>query len=99
MSTSAVVRARFPGLAANYHRYVGAAGRALDRTGSLGWFSLTALRQIPWALRRYRTEALRLIAELGMGTGANAVIGGTDPIIGFVNQDSRSLIAHQGFTL
>ncbi|MGV0625671.1 ABC transporter permease [Mycolicibacter minnesotensis] len=98
MSTSAVVRGRFPGLVANYHRYVGMAGRGLERSGRLGWFSVLALREIPWALRRYRTETLRLIAELGMGTGAMAVIGGTVAIMGFVMLAGGSLIAIQGFT-
>lgn len=98
MSTSTVVRGRFPGLVANYNRYVGVAGRSLERTGRLGWFSLIALREIPWALRRYRTETLRLIAELGMGTGAMAVIGGTVAIMGFVMLAGGSLIAIQGFT-
>ena len=98
MSTSAVLRARFPGLIANYHRYVGAAGRSLDKSGQMGWFFLTAMRQIPWALRRYRRESLRLIAELGMGTGAMAVIGGTVAIMGFVMLAGGSLIAIQGFT-
>ncbi|AEF34121.1 integral membrane protein YrbE1B [Mycolicibacter sinensis] len=93
-----MVRARFPGLIANYHRYVGAAGRSLDKSGQMGWFFLTAIRQIPWALRRYRRESLRLIAELGMGTGAMAVIGGTVAIIGFVMLAGGSLIAIQGFT-
>ena len=98
MSTSTVVRGRFPGLVANYQRYVGMAGRGLERSGRLGWFSVTALRQIPWALRRYRTETLRLVAELGMGTGAMAVIGGTVAIMGFVMLAGGSLIAIQGFT-
>ncbi|WP_067968993.1 ABC transporter permease [Mycolicibacter icosiumassiliensis] len=98
MSTSTVVRGRFPGLVANYQRYVGMAGRGLERSGRLGWFSQTALRQIPWALRRYRTETLRLVAELGMGTGAMAVIGGTVAIMGFVMLAGGSLIAIQGFT-
>ena len=98
MSTSTVVRGRLPGLVANYQRYVGMAGRGLERSGRLGWFSLTALREIPWALRRYRTETLRLVAELGMGTGAMAVIGGTVAIMGFVMLAGGSLIAIQGFT-
>ncbi|BBY33803.1 membrane protein [Mycolicibacter minnesotensis] len=74
------------------------AGRGLERSGRLGWFSVTALREIPWALRRYRTETLRLVAELGMGTGAMAVIGGTVAIMGFVMLAGGSLIAIQGFT-
>ena len=98
MATSAVLRARFPGVVRNYHRYLGAAGRSLDRTGQLGWFSLAAVREIPWAARRYRRETLRLIAEMGMGTGAMAVVGGTLAIIGFVMLSAGSLIAIQGFT-
>ena len=49
------------------------------------------------ALRHYRREMLRLIAEIGMGTGAMAVIGGTVAIIGFVTLSAGSLIAIQGF--
>lgn len=97
-TTVAVLRSRFPGLTRNYDRYIGSAGRALDRSGQLGWFSFTAMRQIPWALRRYRRETLRLIAELGMGTGAMAVVGGTVAILGFVMLAGGSLIAIQGFT-
>ncbi|EUA22638.1 permease family protein [Mycobacterium xenopi 3993] len=50
-----------------------------------------------WALRRYRKETLRLIAEIGMGTGAMAVVGGTVAIIGLVTLSGGSLIAIQGF--
>jgi phospholipid/cholesterol/gamma-HCH transport system permease protein len=39
---------------------------------------------------------LRLIAEVGMGTGAMAVIGGTAVIIGFVTLSAGSLVAIQG---
>ena len=53
--------------------------------------------EIGWALRRYRRETLRLIAEIGMGTGAMAVLGGTVAIIGFVTLSGGSLIAIQGF--
>src|SRR3981189_1038561 len=40
---------------------------------------------------------LRLIAEIGRGTGAMAVIGGTVAIVGFVTLSGGSLIAIQGF--
>ena len=49
------------------------------------------------ALRYYRKETLRLIAEIGMGTGAMAVIGGTSAIVGFVSLSGSSLVAIQGF--
>jgi phospholipid/cholesterol/gamma-HCH transport system permease protein len=60
-------------------------------------FALTAVAQIGWALRRYRSETLRLIAEIGMGTGAMAVVGGTAAIVAFVTLAGGSLIAIQGF--
>ncbi len=65
--------------------------------GRVGWFALTAIGSIGHALRHYRREVLRLIAEIGMGTGAMAVIGGTVAIIGFVTLSAGSLIAIQGF--
>ncbi|MCW2651690.1 MAG: hypothetical protein JWR32_2666 [Mycobacterium sp.] len=60
-------------------------------------FVVTAIAQIPFAVQRYRKELLRLIAEIGMGTGAMAVIGGTVAIVGFVTLSGGSLIAIQGF--
>ena len=49
-----------------------------------------------WAVTRYRKEILRLIAEVGMGTGAMAVVGGTAVIIAFVTLSAGSLVAIQG---
>jgi phospholipid/cholesterol/gamma-HCH transport system permease protein len=62
------------------------------------WFSIVGIGEIGWALRRYRSETVRLIAEIGMGTGAMAVIGGTVAIVGFVTLSGGSLIAIQGFS-
>jgi phospholipid/cholesterol/gamma-HCH transport system permease protein len=49
------------------------------------------------AIRRYPGEVLRLIAVMGMGTGALAVIGGTVVIIGFLTLSTGALIAVQGY--
>ena len=49
------------------------------------------------AVRRYPAEVLRLIAVMGMGTGALAVIGGTVVIIGFLTLSTGALIAVQGY--
>jgi phospholipid/cholesterol/gamma-HCH transport system permease protein len=49
------------------------------------------------AVRRYPGELLRLIAEMGMGTGALAVIGGTVGIIGFLTLTTGALVAVQGY--
>ena len=84
MSTAAVLRARFPRAAENLNRYGGAAGRGLGGIGQLAWFGMVAIGHIPHALSRYRKETLRLIAQIGMGTGAMAVVGGTVAIVGFV---------------
>jgi phospholipid/cholesterol/gamma-HCH transport system permease protein len=97
VSTTQVLRSRFPRGAASADRLVGAPGRFLDSVGHVAWFVITALGSIGHALRYYRKETLRLIAEIGMGTGAMAVIGGTSAIVGFVSLSGSSLVAIQGF--
>jgi phospholipid/cholesterol/gamma-HCH transport system permease protein len=92
MTTAAVLRARYP----RAFRYGGAPARLLDELGQLPWFSLVAFGQIGSAVRRYRKETLRLIAEIGMGTGAMAVVGGTVAIVAFVTLSGSSLVAIQG---
>jgi phospholipid/cholesterol/gamma-HCH transport system permease protein len=96
MSTAQVVRSRFPRLSGDLRRFGDAATRPLDEAGKLGWFTIIGVRDMAWALTRYRKEILRLIAEVGMGTGAMAVIGGTAVIIGFVTLSAGSLVAIQG---
>lgn len=93
MTTAQVLRSRFP----RAYRMAGAPGRSLDGLGHIAWFICTSVGSIQHALRHYRREVLRLIAEIGMGTGAMAVIGGTVAIIGFVTLSAGSLIAIQGF--
>jgi phospholipid/cholesterol/gamma-HCH transport system permease protein len=97
MSTGTVVRSRFPRATANLSKYAGSLGRGLGTTGELAWFILQSLGQIPHAIHFYRKETLRLIAQIGMGTGAMAVIGGTAAIVGFVTLSGSSLVAIQGF--
>ena len=69
----------------------------MDSTGKVGWFGIEAVREIPHAIRYYRKEIIRLIAEVGMGAGAMAVVGGTVAIVGFITLSAGSLIAIQGF--
>lgn len=97
MTSTVVLRARFPRTAAVVNRYVFGAARALRQIGVFARFARITIVQISWALRHYRRQMLRLIAEIGMGTGAMAVIGGTVAIIGFVTLSGGSLIAIQGF--
>ncbi|GFG74308.1 ABC transporter permease [Mycobacterium botniense] len=97
VSAIGVLRARYPRTVAAVNRYGGAAARTLEQIGSFARFTRISVGQVWWALSRYRRETLRLIAEIGMGTGAMAVIGGTVAIIGLVTLSGGSLIAIQGF--
>lgn len=77
-----------------------AGGRLVDGTRNLGRqtaFYGQALASTADAVRRYPGEVLRLIAVMGMGTGALAVIGGTVVIIGFLTLSTGALIAVQGY--
>ena len=97
MSTATVLRSRFPRAYGTASKWAAAPGKVVDSTGHVAVFAVTAIGQIPYAIRTYRKEMLRLIAEIGMGTGAMAVIGGTVAIVGFVTLSGGSLIAIQGF--
>jgi len=97
VSTTHVLRARFPRAFDRGTGLVSAPARGLDSIGQVAWFVVTVVASIGHSLRYYRKETLRLIAEIGMGTGAMAVIGGTVAIVGFVTLSGSSLVAIQGF--
>ncbi|MGN7781780.1 MlaE family ABC transporter permease [Mycolicibacterium sp. 22603] len=46
---------------------------------------------------RYPKELVRLIAQMGLGTGALAIIGGTVAIVGFLTVSTGALVAVQGY--
>ncbi|GAB3256549.1 ABC transporter permease [Alteromonas gracilis] len=54
---------------------------ALERLGEELAFYLAALRAVPRSIKRYPREILRLLAEVTLGSGALAVIGGTVGVI------------------
>jgi phospholipid/cholesterol/gamma-HCH transport system permease protein len=97
MSTSVVLRSRFPRAIARGEKVASSPARFLETSGHITYFIVAAVGSIGHALRYYRKELLRLIAEIGMGSGAMAVIGGTVAIVGFVTLSGGSLIAIQGF--
>src|SRR5690348_15707741 len=55
--------------------------RALDNLGGELRFYIGALRATPRSVARYPREVLRLLAEVTLGSGALAVIGGTVGVI------------------
>jgi phospholipid/cholesterol/gamma-HCH transport system permease protein len=71
--------------------------RGLETLGRQGVFWV---RTVGWAVptaRRYRREVVRLIAEVGMGTGALAVIGGSAVIVGFMAFTVGGIAGVQGY--
>ncbi|MFE3442262.1 MlaE family ABC transporter permease [Nocardia sp. NPDC059180] len=89
-----VIASRFPRMTNRARRAVA----AFDSIGNHAVFYLRSVASVPRALMHYRTETIRLIAEISMGTGALAVIGGTVAIVGFLTFGAGSVIAIQGYS-
>lgn len=90
----AVITSRFPRM----RRRAGRMSDSIDDLGRQANFYYRALAYIPFAVRSYKKETLRLIAEISMGTGALAVIGGTVVIVGFLTLMAGGTIAVQGYS-
>ncbi len=71
--------------------------RAVDTFGEQALFYAESIRYMPNAVRRYRKETIRLIAEMTMGTGALVIIGGTVGVAAFLTLASGGVIAVQGY--
>ncbi|GAA2571544.1 ABC transporter permease [Mycolicibacterium diernhoferi] len=68
------------------------------RLGEQTEFYGLTIRGIWDALVHYKIEVVRLIAQMSLGTGALAVIGGTVVIVGFLTLSAGSLIAVQAYS-
>ena len=68
-----------------------------NRIGRQTKFYGRTLRGIWDALAFYPGEVIRLIAQMGLGAGALAVIGGTIAIVGFLTLSTGALVAVQGY--
>ncbi|WP_068155306.1 MlaE family ABC transporter permease [Rhodococcus phenolicus] len=90
----AVITGRFP----RVRRRFRAASNSIDGVGEQALFFGRALGSAPRALMHYPKETVRLVAEISMGTGALAVIGGTVVIVGFLTLFTGGIIAVQGFS-
>ena len=75
-----------------------AAGRRIAPIGDHTLFYGQAIAGIPHAVLRYRREVIRLIAEISMGAGTLAMIGGTVVIVGFLTLASGGMLAVQGYS-
>ncbi|WP_216898170.1 MlaE family ABC transporter permease [Nocardia alni] len=91
---SFVIHARFPRTVRRVRRM----SESLDSIGRQALFYAESLGAVPKALIHYRLETIRLVAEISMGTGALAVIGGTVVIVGFLTLFTGGTIAVQGYS-
>ena len=70
----------------------------LRRIGDHTLFYAKAIVGTPFATTYYRREILRLIAEISMGAGTLAMIGGTVVIVGFLTLAAGGTLAVQGYS-
>jgi phospholipid/cholesterol/gamma-HCH transport system permease protein len=70
---------------------------SLTRIGIQARFYFQTLGSTKDVLIHYRTEMVRLIAQMSLGVGALAVIGGTVVIVGFLTLSTGALVAVQGY--
>lgn len=70
----------------------------VDQLGEQIAFYVLSVRYIGVALRKYPGEVLRLIAQMSLGAGGLALIGGSIAIVSFMLLNGGSLIAIIGFS-
>src|SRR6266404_7941007 len=93
MSAATVIAARYPRLTRTFRGWINEGVRIGEQTQFYG----RTIASIGDALFRYKTETLRLIAQMGLGTGALAIIGGSVAVVGFLTMMTGALVAVQGY--
>src|SRR5712675_656746 len=93
MSAATVIAARYPRITRTVRGWVGEGVRIGEQTQFYG----QTIASIGDALVHYKTETLRLIAQMGLGTGALAIIGGSVAVVGFLTMMTGALVAVQGY--
>jgi phospholipid/cholesterol/gamma-HCH transport system permease protein len=78
-------------------RVVARSSAGWNRVGTQTKFYGATLRAVVDATVNYKAEIIRLIAQMSMGVGALAVIGGTVVIVAFLTLSAGALIAIQGY--
>ncbi|WP_037156162.1 MlaE family ABC transporter permease [Rhodococcoides fascians] len=71
--------------------------RGIDTMGEQALFFGRAIASTGKAARDYRTETLRVLAEISLGTGALAAVGGSIVVLGFLTLFAGATVAVQGF--
>jgi phospholipid/cholesterol/gamma-HCH transport system permease protein len=70
----------------------------LSKSGDQTIFAGGAIAAVPYAVGHFRREITRLVAEISMGAGTLAMIGGTVAIVGFLTLASGGTLAVQGYS-
>jgi phospholipid/cholesterol/gamma-HCH transport system permease protein len=91
--TTSVPSTRLPRLSRAWKKWI----TGLTRIGLQTEFYGRTLASTGDAFIHYRVEVVRLIAQMGLGAGALAVIGGTVVIVGFLTLTTGALVAVQGY--
>ena len=68
-----------------------------NRVGEQIGFYLRTIGDTRIAVRHYAKEIVRLVAQMSLGQGALALIGGTVVIVGFLTLSTGAIIAVQGY--
>ncbi|HWU33369.1 MAG TPA: ABC transporter permease [Marmoricola sp.] len=79
------------------NRTLGPVASGLEDVGRQIAFHGRVVAAIPKALRSYRREVLRLLAEVSLGSGALALIGGTVVVVGFLTASAGIEVALEGY--
>ncbi len=90
------LQATYPRVFAFLGHFKGPVG-VLSRIGAPTIFWGRALAGIPYAITRFKMEIIRLVAEISMGAGTLALIGGTVVIVGFLTLAAGATLAVQGY--
>jgi len=69
----------------------------VDTAGGHGLHYWRVAKSIPHTLRKHPSEVIRLVTELGTGTGALAMIGGSVVIVASITFFAGAVAAAQGF--
>ncbi len=94
MGTMTILRSTYPRVTRQFNKPVS----TLSRIGDHTLFYSKALAGTPHAALHYRKELVRLIAEISMGAGTLAMIGGTVVIVGFLTLATGGVLAIQGYS-
>jgi phospholipid/cholesterol/gamma-HCH transport system permease protein len=93
MSAMSVAATRFPRTFQRLRLW----GAAWTKLGTQTQFYGKTLRSVGDVFTRYKTELLRLIAQMGLGSGALAIIGGTVVIVAFLTITTGALASVMGY--